>query len=141
VKALRMHIVPDLIQDKLGSDERDRRWRQLADIYLAQQLYSYPPDYLANLPTVDRILETVERFEEDLTDKSRVHGSLHAIIEVGAGIEISPQRERGPEGDPLMELLEERLQGMLDRLAAESPFYSGATIHQSPSDSSPSPEL
>ncbi len=130
VKSLRMQIVPGMIRDELAPDERSRRWQQLADIYLAQQLYSYPPDYLATLPTVDRILETVERFEEDLTDKARVHGSLHAIIEVGEAIEVQTERERGSDVDPLMELLEIRLQGMLDRLAAESPLYPGATIRE-----------
>ena len=134
VKTLRMQIVPPMIRNEVSSDERARRWQQLADIYLAQQLYSYPPDYLSTLPTVDRILETIERYEEDLTDKSRVHGSLHAIIEVGEGVEVSPQRDRGSDVDPLMELLEHRLQGMLDRLALESPLYSGATVQESNPD-------
>ena len=56
--------------------ERTRRWKQIADIYLAQQLSCYPPDYLAQNPSVDRVLEIIENFEEDLFDMARRHGHL-----------------------------------------------------------------
>lgn len=122
VKALRMRIMPDMVHGRLDEKERARRWRQLADIYLAQQISSYPPDYLDHL-SVDRLLETIERFEEDLTDQVRVHGKLKAIIEVGPRIEVQPQRDRQAEVDPLMREIRTQLQGMLDRLAMESPIY------------------
>ena len=47
VKALRMKIMPEMVQGRIERQERQRRWRQLADIYLAQQISNYPPDYLA----------------------------------------------------------------------------------------------
>ena len=122
VKALRMKIMPDMVRNELEPAERQRRWRQLADIYLAQQISNYPPDYLQH-QTVDRLLETIERFEEDLTDQVRVHGHLHAIIEVGAALPVSAHRDRRAEVDPLMVEIEQRLQQMLDRLAHESPLY------------------
>ncbi len=122
VKALRMKIMPDMVQGRVDDAERARRWRQLADIYLAQQISNYPPDYLDHL-SVDRLLETIERFEEDLTDQARVHGHLKAVIEVGPAIEVSPQRDRKAAVDPLMVEIESGLQGMLDRLALESPLY------------------
>lgn len=123
VKALRMKIMPDMVRKELEPAERQRRWRQLADIYLAQQISNYPPDYLQH-QSVDRLLETIERFEEDLTDQVRVHGRLHAVIEVGAGIPVSSHRDRQAAVDPLMVEIEQRLQQMLDRLADESPLYT-----------------
>jgi hypothetical protein len=90
---------------------------------LSQQISSYPPDYISDSPSIDRLLETVERYEEDLTDKVSPHGNLHAIIEVGEPIEVSPKRERGTDGDPLMDQLAETLQRMLDELAKESPVW------------------
>ena len=126
VKALRTKILPAMVAGNLSEEERKRRWDQLADIYLSQQVSSYPPDYLTEHPSVDRLLETVERYEEDLTDKVRPHPDIHAIIEVGEPIEVSPKRERGVDGDPLMELIETRLQAMLDRLAMESPVWEEA---------------
>jgi len=61
-----------------------------------------------------RILETIERFEEDLTDKVRVHGNLTATLTVGEAIEVSPARqERGSGGDPLLREVESQLRSML----------------------------
>ena len=123
VKALRMKILPDLIRGDLDEQERQRRWRQLADIYLAQQVYSYPPDYITENPSIDRLLETVERYEEDLTDAVRVHGDLHVVMEVGEAIEVGLKRDRNVEVDPIMARIEDDLQMMLDRLAKESKEY------------------
>jgi len=126
IKALRMKILPDLIRGDLDEQERQRRWRQLADIYLAQQVYSYPPDYITEKPSVDRLLETVERYEEDLTDAVRVHGDLHAVLEVGEAIEVGLKRDRNAEVDPIMAGIEDELQSMLDQLAKESKEYQTA---------------
>ena len=54
VKKLRAAVLPDMIQGEITADERDRRWRQLADMYLAQQLSCYPPDYLSESPSPER---------------------------------------------------------------------------------------
>jgi 1-acyl-sn-glycerol-3-phosphate acyltransferase len=123
VKSLRIKILPAMIEGQVDQAERQRRWEQLADIYLAQQLSCYPHDYLRQYPSVDRILETIERFEEDLTDKASVHGQLRAIIDVGPAIEVSPVRVRNGQPDPLMAELETSLQSMLDGLSRESPPY------------------
>lgn len=127
VKALRTKILPDLVQNLVTPAERARRFEQLHDIYLAQQVSCYPPDYLVTRPSVDRVLETVERLEDDLFQKVRVHGRLKVIIEVGEPIEVAPQRDRKAEVDPLMTLLEERMQRMLDQLALESPLVVTAS--------------
>jgi hypothetical protein len=102
-------------------EERTRRWQQLADIYLAAQLSCYPPDYLSR-PTVDRVLEMIEKFEEDLTDKARLHGKLKVVLQVGHAIEVSPERDKRAEIDPLMVSIQTSLQGMIDELAAASPL-------------------
>lgn len=122
IKALRMKIMPDMIRGDLSPEERSRRWKQLERIYVAQQVASYPPDYIKSLASVDRLLETVERFEEDLTDQVRVMGPLKCVIEVGHPIEVATKRTRTPEGDPLMIRLAQEMQEMLDGLARESPM-------------------
>ncbi len=124
VKALRMKIMPAMTTGELDPAERERRWRQLSEIYLSQQISSYPEGYLEALPSIDRLLETVERFEEDLTDKVRVHGQLKVVIDVGDPIEVSPKRDRRAETDPLMAELESRLRAMMAELAAESPLWN-----------------
>jgi 1-acyl-sn-glycerol-3-phosphate acyltransferase len=123
VKSLRMKIMPEMVSGQLSLDERNRRWEQLHDIYLAQQLSCYPPDYLTSRPSVDRLLETIERFEEDLNDKARIHGHLKAVLEVGEPIVVSAERDRKATADPLMVEIEAALNGMLARLAEESPLF------------------
>ncbi len=118
VKLLRIAMVPDMAAGTLPETELQRRWRHLADLYLAQQLSCYPPDYLDADPTPERILETIERFEEDVTDKVRVHTPMRAVVEVGPPIEVSPERTRGTDGDPLMTAIREQLEMMLARSLA-----------------------
>jgi hypothetical protein len=118
VKRLRIAILPDLVAGDIPEEERARRWRQLADRYLAQQISLYPPEYIASRPTAERLLETVERFEEDLTDEARCHRPFRAVIQVGEAEVASPGRDRGESEDPLMQRLETRLQAMLDELAS-----------------------
>jgi 1-acyl-sn-glycerol-3-phosphate acyltransferase len=121
VKALRAAILPDMVAEKVDETERNRRWRQLADIYLAQQLSNYPPDYFEPEPTAEKLLETVERFEEDLTDEVRVHRPIHAAIEVGEAIEVPPGRDRGTHGDSMMTQVRQQLETMLEGLRARRP--------------------
>jgi hypothetical protein len=113
VKLLRMAIVPEMVSESLNEAEMQRRWRHLSDMYLAQQLSCYPPDYLAADPTPERFLETVERFEEDITDRARPHPPMRAIVEVGEAIEVSPERARSADGDPLMIAIRDQLEVML----------------------------
>ena len=127
VKNLRMKILPEMVRGQLPGEERERRWRQLADIYLAQQVAFYPSNYLTT-PTVDRLLETIERYEEDLTDRARVHGKLKVVIQVGDAIEVSPDRDRKAKVDPLMAQIAQSLQRMLDGLAQESPLFAESRV-------------
>jgi 1-acyl-sn-glycerol-3-phosphate acyltransferase len=113
VKALRAAILPDMVAEKVDESERSRRWRHLEDVYLAQQLSNYPPEYFTAEPTVEQLLETVERFEEDLTDRVRIHRPVHAVVEVGEAIEVPPGRDRGTQGDSLMTQVRHQLETML----------------------------
>jgi 1-acyl-sn-glycerol-3-phosphate acyltransferase len=120
IRRLRSAIVPDLTAQDLDEAERARRWDHLADIQLGQQLMFYPSDYIRSQPTAERVLETVERFEEDITGTARIHRPLHAVAQVGEALEVGPSRERGKEEDSLITQLHGRLQAMVDELARDS---------------------
>ncbi len=120
VRNLRAKLLPDMVAGRLSAEERARRWQQLADIYLAQQLATYPPGYLVR-PTVDRVLEIVEKYEEDITDKARLHGNLKVVLDIGEAIDVSPEHDRHAAVDPLMVQIQQSLQAMIDKLAEESP--------------------
>ncbi|MSU51371.1 MAG: 1-acyl-sn-glycerol-3-phosphate acyltransferase [Opitutus sp.] len=114
VKRLRTAILPDMIHGELAEEESARRWRQLADLYVAQQLHCYAGDYLDDAPTPERMLETVERYEEDLTDAARPHPPLHAVISVGEAIEAAPTRDRSADSDPIANEVRRQLEVMLE---------------------------
>lgn len=113
VKQLRAAILPDMIGDKLNQEEKDRRWGQLADMYLAQQLGHYPPEYVRSGATPERLLETVERFEEDLTDVCRIHPPMSVEVQIGTAIPVNAKRVRGVAEDPTMAELNRQLHELL----------------------------
>jgi hypothetical protein len=91
----------------------------LEETCLAQQLSCYPAGYLTAQPTPERIIETAERFEEDMTDQVRVLSPFRAVLDVGEAIPVTPERPRLDSGDPLMADLRERLETMLASSLAE----------------------
>lgn len=119
IKQLRALLVPHLTEPATSQEQRRVIWRQLADIYLAQQIESYPVGYLDH-PTETRVLETVERFEEDLTDRARIHRPLHAILEVEPAIEVEATKPPKDQPDPITAQLEASLRSRLATLSKES---------------------
>jgi len=121
VKNLRTAILPDMVRGSISTEERQRRWKQLAACYYVQQMSHYPRNYVRpSAPNmIEHILETVERFEEDFTDRATVHSPLHAVIEVGQVIPVSSRRDRNA-ADPVMEGIRAQLTEMLERLSGEA---------------------
>ena len=115
VKNLRKAILPDLIAGDVPEAERLRRWKQLFDLEVAQQIYHFPPDYLGDSPTPERLIETVERYEEALGNPNpTVHRPMHLCFEIGDAIEVNPVRDRRAPSDPLMDQIRASLTTMLD---------------------------
>ncbi len=121
VKSIRAAMLPEMIAGEFTEPERARRWEQIADTYLAQQVYLYPPEYFGSHPTPEQLLETVERFEEDLTDTVRLHRPIHAVLQVGEAIPVDPVRDRNAETDPLMTRLRTDIEAMLGQLKERKP--------------------
>ena len=117
VKRLRSAILPDLVTGELTEAERAQRWRYLTDVYLVQQLHCYPGDYIEH-PTPERILETVERYEEDLKDVSRPHPPIRAMISVGDAIEVSATRDKSQEVDPVTVEIRRQMESLLESTKA-----------------------
>ena len=113
IKALRTAIVPDLLDETVSEADKAARWRQLADLYLVQQLHCYPGSYLDTSDAPERVLETVERFEEDLTDVARTHAPMRAVVMIGEAIEVSPERPRGMPADPVTLEIRQRLESLM----------------------------
>ena len=122
VKNLRMAMLPDMVSKKVSEQQRRERWKELAQCYYVQQMSHYPRKYvrLSEQNVVEHILETVERFEEDFTDKVRPHPPLHAVVQVGKAIPVDEKRDRKAEVDPVMDEIYTQLTEMLTGLAKEA---------------------
>jgi 1-acyl-sn-glycerol-3-phosphate acyltransferase len=120
VKALRKAILADMVDGKLSEAEQERREQHLADMYLAQQLELYPAGYFEPEPTPERILETVERFEEDTTDVARVYSPMRAVVDVGEAIAVPAEAAAEADADTLMSEVREQLTRMLGASLAEA---------------------
>jgi hypothetical protein len=120
VKRIRSVILPDMMAGRVTPEERERRWRDLTALYYAQNISHYPRDYILrekNLP--ERMVETVERLQEDFTDTVPVHEPYRAVIQVGEAIPVGAERVRDESGDPVMAEVRRQLQTMINELAAE----------------------
>jgi len=125
VRGLRTSIVQGLVSGGLTPEEHRRRWRQLQSIYTAQGLDNYPPDYLAGQPTPERVLETIERLEEDLTDKVHPHVPLAVTVSIGEAIVVNPVGAGRGGSDPLLSAVEGQLRTMLGLTSANADKPSG----------------
>lgn len=112
IKKLRIAILPALTRCEGTPEDQAMWWRHLDDCSFAQMLSSYSGGYIDGEPTVERLLETVERFEEDTTDAARIHRPMHCHIHVGEALAVTGDRHRG-ETDPLTIQLQDRLRTML----------------------------
>ncbi|MDG2014446.1 MAG: 1-acyl-sn-glycerol-3-phosphate acyltransferase [Pirellulaceae bacterium] len=120
IKRLRFVILREMIQDQVTEEERDRRWKQLDDMNLAQQLGHYAPDYVKNNPTPERLLETVEKFEFDLTGSTRIHRPMSAKVRIGPAIPVPTKRDRETKHDSVMLAVEQQLHELLGITPLES---------------------
>src|SRR5207253_269028 len=66
VKTLRRSLLEKMCDEQMSDDDRRAARDALDDLHLTLQLYSYPGDYVSTKPSVERMAETVEKFEEDL---------------------------------------------------------------------------
>jgi len=122
VKAIRSAIVPQLIDGATPPARKEDFRKQLAACYYLQQMSHYPRDYvrLSKPNIVEHVLETVERFEEDFTDRARPHPPLHAVLQVGEPVRVESRRERGVDEDPVMAAVRGQLSAMLRKLSEEA---------------------
>ena len=91
----------------------------LDDLYIVTQLFSYPGNYVASKPTIERIAETFDKFEEDILKEptAGIRGRRKATVLFGESIVVGPdagKKDGGVHG--LTEMLEGCVQGLLDEL-------------------------
>src|SRR5262249_54714181 len=88
------------------------------DLFFVIQLYSYPNNYLAEKMSLERIAETLDKFEEDLlrAPLPSVRGTRRVVVRFGEPIPVQPERHRRGVASQLTRMLEQRVQHLLDEL-------------------------
>ncbi|HEX8201960.1 MAG TPA: hypothetical protein VF590_15905, partial [Isosphaeraceae bacterium] len=103
--------------------------RDLDDVFVAVQAFSYPGDYLTEHPTLERIAETLTKLDEDLlrdNDYAPPLGPRRAVVRIGAPIDVGARlAESGKSRQAMSALtteLERRIQGLLDEIGPGRPL-------------------
>lgn len=89
----------------------------LEQLYVAQQLYSYPGQYLRRSPTPDRIAETIFKLEEDVLEHEHYPSPRRAEVIFGEPVDVlqvlAERKLNAKTGvRPMTELLRERIQSL-----------------------------
>ena len=117
VKALRQQIIKEITDLPAGDPARRQGEEDLEDVFLVVQLFSYPGDYVAQQPTVERLAETLDKFEEDVlrVKTAGIRGARTATLTFGEPIPVAAGRTEKRAAATLTNTLEQRVQGLLDQ--------------------------
>ncbi|HQH27498.1 MAG TPA: 1-acyl-sn-glycerol-3-phosphate acyltransferase [Oligoflexia bacterium] len=116
VKELRRRILSLLEEKAPGSADYVRLLGHLDDIFFVTQLFSYPGDYVAERPSVERIAETLDKFEEDVLGRASAVVRGERSVQIVFGEPLPVERAAKNKTAAIRELtaaLEKRVQAML----------------------------
>ncbi|MBN2129417.1 MAG: 1-acyl-sn-glycerol-3-phosphate acyltransferase [Sedimentisphaerales bacterium] len=116
VKTLRQYAIKQM-EDMTEDDPRRRQCEEdLEDLFLVTQAMSYPGDYVADQPSIERVAETLDKFEEDVLGyaTARIRGARRATVTFGEPIPIEPQKGKKEAAAALTRIMEQRVQALLD---------------------------
>lgn len=143
VKALRQKAIQAIEAANEKEESNKQAEIDLEHLYFVIQLYSYPGDYVRERPTIDRIAETLDKFEEDVLRRqtAKIRGIRRATVTFGEPIEVVADRRDKSAVDNLTSQLEQRVQGLLDSTRAldDRSFvfpHGVAANHKSPAERS-----
>jgi 1-acyl-sn-glycerol-3-phosphate acyltransferase len=120
VKALRRSLLERWTDEKAPPEERDAARQALDEVHLVLQLYSHPGDYLREQPTIERMAETIDKFEEDIEGAIRPKGRRRAEVAFGEPIDMQQRLESGRARTVAADVtdeLEQSLQALMTRRA------------------------
>lgn len=94
VKNARQHLIAELQELPEGDAHRRQCLEDLEDVFLVVQLFSYPGDYVKEQPSVERLAETIDKFEEDVlgVKTAAIRGARKATVTFGEPIPVIAER-------------------------------------------------
>ncbi|MBD3672653.1 MAG: 1-acyl-sn-glycerol-3-phosphate acyltransferase [Planctomycetaceae bacterium] len=116
VKAVRQKAIEQLEKLTESTPAREACYRDLDDVYLVTQMFSYPGDYVAESPSIERMAETLDKFEEDILSNrtARIRGRRRAVVSFGEPIDVTAIPKSKTATRDLAHRLEQDVQALLD---------------------------
>jgi hypothetical protein len=132
VKELRRVCLERLADPSTTAETKTDLRHALNDVFVALQLFSYPGDYLREGATVERVAETLMKFEQDVMGNETPprNGPRRAIVRVGEPIDV--RARMAAQGRPRLAVaaitteLEASLQALLDSIGPGRPIPGAA---------------
>lgn len=126
-KAVRQAVIKKLEDEANppGNNGEIHALRQdLEDVFFVMQLYSYPGDYLRPGVSVERIAETLDKFEEDILglDLPSVRGRRRVMVRFGEPLVVSQAEGKKTTSAQLTQQLHQRVQGLIDEINQAHPL-------------------
>jgi 1-acyl-sn-glycerol-3-phosphate acyltransferase len=117
VKAARQAVIKRITELPEDSAERGKLYHDLDDLFMVVQAYSYPGDYVAECASIERIAETLDKFEEDVlgAKTASIRGPRTAHVSFGEPIPVVANGDRKQAGGLTREL-EGRVQDLLRQI-------------------------
>ena len=115
-------MIKAIEQEGTSPEAKSKLAADLDDLFFVIQLFSYPGDYVAERPTIERIAETLDKFEEDVlrADFPGIRGARRAVVRFGEPIPVPKEREARDAVEKWTDLVESRVQGLLDEINAKA---------------------
>lgn len=120
--------------DKLGGgaapEETARLRRDLNDIFVVVQVFTYPGDYVKECPTLERAAEVLLKLEEDALGNQHAapRGPRRAVARLGPAIDVGEHLKAAGKLKAAVPSvtaeLEKKIQGLLDDLGPGRPLTS-----------------
>lgn len=123
VKEVRRAVIAAMEQESLAATARSALEADLEDLFFVIQLYSYPGDYVTERPAIERIAETLDKFEEDVlhADYPSIRGERKVIVQFGEPLAIPHGRDGKPSVPEWTDRFEQQVQSLLDQINAQPP--------------------
>ena len=126
VKEVRRAVIKAIEQNGTSPELKSKLVNDLDDLFFVTQLFSYPGNYVEERPTIERIAETLDKFEEDVlrADFPGIRGTRRAVVRFGEPIPVPKEREARDAVEKWSDLVESRVQGLLDEINASAATLS-----------------
>jgi len=101
-KAVRQSLIKQIEDEQIQQDKLKyaELCARMGDVFFVMQLFSYPGDYLVNDPSIERLAETLDKFEEDILqrDLPTVRGRREAMVRFGEPVRIGGDGDKQSRG-------------------------------------------